>query len=286
MNIMNYATREVVTVPPDATIDKAISLMEEFDIHHLVVAAGAHVVGMVSDRDILLSTGWMLAAERKAPAAGDHRVIGPTRVDQIMSRTTTTLSNSDEARDAARIFVNAKIGALPVLFETRLIGLVTEKDLLRWLADLAYGGNVADLLLQKPVRELMRSHVISVPPRATLGDIVDTFRRYRIRHVPVAIGGELLGIVSDRDVRRALGWSSIREAQADEEGELFDGPQTASDVMQSAVRATGVDTALRTALGVMLEARIHSLPVVEAGTLLGMLTQTDFVKALAREDLL
>lgn len=286
MNIMNYATREVVTVAPDASVDHAISLMEEFNIHHLVVATGSDVIGILSDRDILLSTGWMLNCERMATIGGHAEIIGPTRVDQIMARHPITLTNSSDALDAARRMMEYKIGALPVMHLGRLIGLVAETDLLRWLSDLGFGGNAADRLLNRPVRDLMRAHVFTVKPDATVGDIIDLFRRHRIRHVPVVESGALLGIVSDRDVRRALGWSSVREAQADEAGELFDAPRRATEVMTANVRTANPDATLRAALAELLEHRIHSLPVIQGGVLLGMLTQTDYIRAIAREEAL
>lgn len=286
MNIMNYATREVVTVAPDASVDHAISVMEEFNIHHLVVAANGEVLGILSDRDVLLSTGWMLNCERMATVGGRAEIIGPTRVDQIMARHPITLTNSSDALDAARRMVEYKIGALPVMHLGRLIGLVAETDLLRWLSDLGFGGNAADRLLSRPVRDLMRAHVFTVGPEATVGDIIDLFRRHRVRHVPVLDSGEVLGIVSDRDVRRALGWSSVREAQADEAGELFDGPRRATDVMTANVRTCNPDATLRAALAEMLEHRIHSLPVVQGGALQGILTQTDYIRAIAREEAL
>ena len=79
MNVMNYATLDVVTIAPSASIDRGISLMEEHGIHHLVVVQDGRVIGMVSDRDILISTGWMLSVERRTVAVGTEKghVIGP-----------------------------------------------------------------------------------------------------------------------------------------------------------------------------------------------------------------
>lgn len=285
MNIMNYATREVVTVAPDASVDHAISIMEEFDIHHLVVSSGSKVVGMLSDRDILISTGWMLSCERMIPGGG-RGVIGPTRIEQIMARRPIVLTNASEARDAAALMIEHRIGSVPVMHDGRLIGLVTEIDLLRWLGDLGFGGNAVDRLLRRPAREIMRARVFTVEPDATPGDVIDLFRRHRIRHVPVVAAGELVGIVSDRDVRRALGWSSIREAHADEAGALFEGPRRAGEIMTAPVRTVGPDVTLRRVLAELLEYRIHSLPVAEGGKLLGMVTQTDFLRVIAREETL
>lgn len=88
--------------------------------------------------------------------------------------------------------------------------------------------------------------------------------------------------------RRALGWASVLDMQAEREGCILEAesPQTAGDVMQNSVRTAGVSTVLRVALRLMLDERIHSLPVVDAQCLKGIVTETDFLRAFARKALL
>ena len=287
MNVMNYATRDVVTLPPSASIDSAISSMEERNIHHVVITTGNRVVGMVSDRDILISTGWMLSIERTSRngGAGMNKVVGPTQVHEIMSRPVVCLTIAHTARDAALLMLDRKISAVPVLNQDRLDGLITETDLLKWppLSEVE-----TDHLLTHKVGDLMRVNVLSVTPDAPLADVIHLFRTRRIRHAPVVLRSKLVGIVSDRDVRRALGWASVRDMQAEREGRMLDtvSPQTAGDVMQQHVRTAELSTVLRDALRLMLEERIHSLPVVEAQCLKGIVTETDFLRAFARKALL
>ena len=287
MNVMNYATRDVVTLPPSASIDTAISLMEERSIHHVVVTTGNRVVGMVSDRDILISTGWMLSIERKARKGGEGKakVVGPTQIHEIMSRPVVCLTIAHTARDAALLMLDRKISAVPVLNQDRLDGLITETDLLKWppLSEVE-----ADHMLTHKVGDLMRVNVLSVAPDAPLTDLIHLFRTRRIRHAPVVLQGKLVGIVSDRDVRRALGWAGVQEIQAECEGRIVEAesPQTAGDVMHVDVRTVGISTVLRDALRLMLDERIHSLPVVEAQCLKGIVTETDFLRAFARKALL
>lgn len=286
MNIMNYVKRDVVTITPAHSIDAAISLMEERGIHHLVVVDGDLLAGMLSDRDILLSTGWMLAIERLARTPQGAYTIGPTRISQIMSRWPVALAASDDARTAAALFVERKIAAAPVLQGGRLGGIVTETDLLRWLSDLATPGTAAYALLRTDVRGAMCGRVVSVAPDTPIGDLIDLFRRRRIRHVPVIEEGRLVGIVSDRDVRRALGWANIRDMQAQEEGRMFEGPELAHQIMKTDVLTLAPTDSMRAALKLMLEKRIHSVPIVQDEHVVGMLTQTDFIKMIASEELL
>jgi CBS domain-containing protein len=283
MRITDYATRNVVTVAPHDSIDKAMSLMEERNLHHLVVVLEkSRVVGMLSDRDVLISTGWMLAIERcTRDEAMRPRVAGPTHVRQIMSQPVECITATYTVRDAAMIMLQRKISALPMLSEGRLTGLVTETDLVKWppLCELH-----VDHFLNGDVAGLMRANVLSVVPEAPLSEVIHLFRSRRIRHVPVTKDGQLVGIISDRDVRRALGWGNVRDLIAESEGRSeMNTPQTAADIMHTRVRTVGMGTPLRDALRVMLDERIHSLPVVEGHALNGIVTQTDFLRAFARE---
>lgn len=286
MNIMNYTKRDVVTVTPGHSIDDAISLMEERNIHHLVVVDGDLLAGMLSDRDILLSTGWMLAIERRVRTPQGVHIIGPTTVGQIMSRWPVALSAADDARIAALLFVERRIAAAPVLQGGRLAGIVTESDLLNWLLDLATPGTAAYAMLRAEVRGAMSGRLTSVAPDTPIGDVVDIFRRRRIRHVPVVLEGRLIGIISDRDVRRALGWANIRDMQAQEEGRLFEGPERAEQIMKTELLTLTPTETMREALKQMLDRRVHSALIVQEGRVVGILTETDFVKLIANEELL
>lgn len=286
MNIMNFVTRDVICVAPHDSLDKAMSLMEEFRVHHLVVRAANRVVGMLSDRDVLLSVGWVLSADRKVHSPTRTTVIGPRTVDEIMSRNVVCIENSDSGQSAARLMIDRKIGALPVLHNDNLLGIVTESDLMFWLDKLGTAGGNAATFLAQPVSMLMRASVLSVSPNESLGDIIDMFRRRRIRHVPVVRGGQLCGMISDRDVRKALGESSIRDMMAQESGNYYVAPRTASELMTANVYSAPLSTTLRGALSNMLDHRVHSLPIAEGDKLVGIVTQTDFVKAIARDGLL
>lgn len=289
MKIANYATTEVTTVGPSDSIDKAICLMEEHGFHHLVVTVDGKMVGIVSDRDVLVSTGWMLSVERMTHGAGGRgHVVGPTRIEQIMTREVVYVPDDATPREAAFLMLDRKVSAMPVVHEGRLAGIVTETDFLKWLDDNADTNHDVRYFARREVRELMRANVITLGPQASLGEVVDLFRRRRIRHVPVVAGEVLRGIISDRDVRRALGAATVHDMQLQDEGRLDDmaGPRAAADIMHRKVITTGPAASLRDAVRLMLANRIHSLPVLYSEKLLGIVTQTDFVKAIARERLL
>lgn len=286
MRIMNYATRDVVTLSPGDSIDRAISIMEERGFHHLIVRSDRRVTGMVSDRDILLSTGWMLAVERQADPSQPRSVIGPTLIGQIMSSPVHCAVPTLGAYEAARIFVERKIGALPIVDGDVLLGILTQTDLLHGLRDHFRMDDLADKVLDSQISTLMHPRVVSTTPTSAIFEVVSIFRHHHIRHVPVVADGKLIGILSDRDVRRAIGWAHIRDMQAEAQSRVFESPVFVENIMQRDVRTVAPGDTVRVALSRMLESRIHSLPVVQGDQLAGIVTQTDFLNAVAREFLL
>jgi CBS domain-containing membrane protein len=117
--------------------------------------------------------------------------------------------------------------------------------------------------------------------KLTLAD--DIMRLGRVRHLPVLDddGQSLVGIVTQRDLFRdalaqALGYG--RHAQR----KLLD-TLAVKDVMATEVVTTSPDTSLVEAARLLTERKIGSLPVVENGRLVGILTEGDFVALVARD---
>lgn len=284
MNALKYASRDVVTVAPNDSLDKAISLMEEYDIHHLIVVGPGHIpVGMLSDRDLLISTGWMLTAERKS-SDDPHEIIGPCRVEQIMSQPLVHATRGDEMSDIAWAMHTSKIGAIAIVND-RLLGIVTQTDLLAWLAVFADNEKRIGEMLARPIVDHMRAHVFTLRPDDTLLRAVALFKQHRIRHVPITRNDELVGIISDRDVRRALGWGGIADACNAMFGDAVRTPQQIDEVMQRSVITHPLSGTLGNVLELLLENRVHSAVITEHRRVLGIVTATDFIRLAACEEL-
>jgi len=286
MRLRDIVSHEVICVAPNDGLDKAICLMEEFDIHHLPVVESQRVVGMVSDRDLLLSVGWRLSTERQVRSAGKSVVVGPERVGQVMSRPAITLSGDESLRVAADTMLNHKIHALPIVHDGRLIGIVTETDLLRKTLRLPKDSPAIQRLLRPHVAACMTAAVITVGPQTPVTEVARVFHDRHIRHAPVVAAGILLGIISDRDVRKALGVAAIEDARAEEQGQFYLGPQAARDIMTRKLVTLTPNASIADAIQKMVDRGIHCLPVVEDDRLQGIVTETDVIRSIAEEDVL
>ena len=123
----------------------------------------------------------------------------------------------------------------------------------------------------------MSREVLTVSPDDPLRAAVDLEMRKKIRHIPVVDGqGKLMGIVTDRDIKRALPSPLMRSAREDYEA-LLDGTAI-SQVMTREPQSIAPEASITEAVKLMVEKKVGGLPVVTAGKLVGMFTQTDALK--------
>ena len=115
MRLRAIATHEVFTVGVGDTIAEAALRMARYDIRHLPVVDGRTPVGMVSDRDVLLQLDWPgrdedLHAWQQVIDQGNTMV-----VEQIMSKPALSLALDDEVEKGARLMLNKKVSAVPLV---------------------------------------------------------------------------------------------------------------------------------------------------------------------------
>ncbi|HXG52407.1 MAG TPA: CBS domain-containing protein [candidate division Zixibacteria bacterium] len=132
MKVADVMTPEPLTVAPTDTVGQAEELMNTNRIRQLPVTQGNELVGIVTDRDVrsFLSNTLLASPEAREQALN-------TEVREIMTTEPLTLSPDDELLDALELFVEEKIGGVPVVDDVEgLVGIVTYWDLLRCFLDL------------------------------------------------------------------------------------------------------------------------------------------------------
>jgi acetoin utilization protein AcuB len=128
MLVREIMSKSPITVPRDTPVLDARNLMVKEHIRHLLVMDDALLTGIVTDRDIRLN----LPSQATTLAVWEiNYLLTKLTVGDVMSRSVLTIGPYRDARDAARLMLDHKIGALPVVDTGRLIGIVTETDLLR-----------------------------------------------------------------------------------------------------------------------------------------------------------
>jgi CBS domain-containing protein len=133
MKISEIMTRDPATVRPDSTLGEAATLMKQEDCGSLPVVDGARLVGIVTDRDIVV----------RAIAAGKDAKT--TRVSDVMSADPVTVSPSDDVREAERSMRDSQVRRLPVVEDGRLVGILVTAQIARVEKEKSTGETIKDI---------------------------------------------------------------------------------------------------------------------------------------------
>jgi CBS domain-containing protein len=130
-SLSEIMTTKVVTVDISERVEEALRLMVKFDIGSVVVVDKQKPVGIITERDIT-----------RAALRGDSLLKLPVR--SLMSRPLQTTTPTAEIWRTFEIMLRLGVRRLPVVENDRLVGIVTEKDLTRWVLRIFYEPNLPE----------------------------------------------------------------------------------------------------------------------------------------------
>ena len=116
---MEIMTKIPVTVSPEDTVDRAAATMRTRDIGSLIVIEGGKPSGIVTERDIVTKV------------AAANLVPNTVRIRDIMSAPVVAIRPEEEVAEAARVMSDRKIRRLAVVDDGKLVGVITENDIIR-----------------------------------------------------------------------------------------------------------------------------------------------------------
>lgn len=284
MDVKDVMHTAVTTVTPETRVSTAyqIMTMRGTRIRHLpVVTDEGCVVGMLTDRDI------RRAAASDVPSMATHELsylLGELRVREVMTPNVVSVQGTTPVEDAGQLFLQHKVGCLPVLqSQQRLDGILTVTDILR-----AY---IAQSETATPigVREMMQTQLITATPTTSLGEVQRLMQQHNIRHVLVVSGRHLVGLITDRDLREAVPSPATTLTRGESAYRMESTP--IKTCMTQDVVFVGPDITMIDAARVLVQRMIGCLPIVDNGTLVGVVTEIDCVRAflhnraeIARQD--
>jgi len=144
-------SRPPVIVGPDLPIHEALALFKRERIRRAPVIKGGKLIGIVSEKDLLNAS--------PSPATTlsiweMNYLLSKLTVSEVMTKNVITVTEDMPIEDAARIMADSKIGGLPVVKGTRVVGIITETDLFKLFLELMgareRGVRVTALLEDKP----------------------------------------------------------------------------------------------------------------------------------------
>ena len=273
--LLGAASPDVVTVPPTTTIMGAIKTMTFYGFSRLPIAdAGTkRLMGFVTSVDIVDFLGGGLRHNLLQEKYGGN-IFTAINADirEIMSDKLTYASDSASLNDVLNLMYEKNVGGLPIVDEdTRIKAIITEEDFVRFCRGLDTG---------LAVESFMSPNVVTAPAQTTIEKMTRMIIQKGFRRMPVVQDGVLMGMVTASDIMKYLGsGAAFEKVVTGDIGEVMNQP--VKILIKRSLLTTEKKVDLGQAARKMLDSDIGSLPVMDKGSLVGILTERDYVRALA-----
>lgn len=252
--IGKLATRPVVAVESEATVQEALQVMSDRCISCIVVLSHSEPIGILTERDVVFAANWLL---------GQPDLL----VKEVMNKPVMTASEDMSVAQAHQVFCQHKIRHLVVLdARLEMVGVFTQTDLVRSLREKAFDG-------VREVAQLMTTQLLHVAPEVPARYALSLMARRSVSCVVVVENGQPVGMFTERDVVRCVSGGVDLSAVP------------VSEVMSHSVIATPLTSSPHETIGLMSKKSIRRLLVTdEEGSLAGILTQTDLGRVLEKQE--
>jgi CBS domain-containing protein len=196
-----------------------------------------------------------------------------TKVKTLM-RPAPKLSPDLSVSKAAKLIVESQVRQLPVFEKNKLIGFVTDENIIHGAVNQEWGNN--------PIETIMTKAPHTIEANRSVGAVLTLFREQGISHIPVMETGKLVGIISIQDILEHVFQPQDRQTLGEIVGEkvpMLNIP--AKGIMTKPVITVKAGTTLREAEKKMHNFDISCLAVTSNESLIGILTKRDFLEPIA-----
>src|SRR5699024_8241330 len=129
-----------------------------------------------------------------------------------------------------------------------------------------------------PVSEIMTKKVVTLTPKDSLYDAEKQYKKHGIRHIPVVENDQIVGVISHSDLLR-ISFADLDENDDQVIPVIYD-MYTIPQVMSRVPVTVEISDTIKEAAEILARQSFHSLPVVDKGKLVGILTTTDLINYL------
>ena len=136
LTVAEVMTADPVTLGPEDTLMRAVEVMRQKGVRRIPIVVADTLLGLLAEGDLKRAQPSALSDSQEE----FNRVMETTPVSRIMIQNPITVPEDSLLLDAAQMLHTTKFGALPVLRDGRLVGILTDTDILRCLVDLLVQG--------------------------------------------------------------------------------------------------------------------------------------------------
>lgn len=265
--VWNWMSTPVVTATPEMSLTEARRLMNERQIRALPVVEEEQLVGIITRRGLLrLDLSFILETDEAYSLRVEPEEV---KVGEVATRNPITISPKSSIPKAARIMLENKITALPVMEAGKLVGILTNSDLLRFILS-----EYPTLKRKLLVSHYMTEDVVTIEPDTSLLEAHRLMGAKRIRSLGVMDGDRLAGLVTRTDLMSSD--PSRLASRNNQELSLKILTQPVEKVMTRSLITISPAEPVTRAAELMLRHKIHCLPVVDKQEkLVGIITESD-----------
>ena len=256
VSLKDIVSSDFPTLGPEDTVSDALAVMRRSGYQEVPVVDGGAYIGMMRYATIL----------RKKSAVPD------AKIKSLLSKL-PTIEEDDEVTKVAELMVTENCRQLAVISGKKAVGIVSRTALIKIAASMK---SLRDI----KVWEIMTTPVVYVNENAMLAEAVNTMRDLDIRTLPVVnSANDLCGVVGMKEVIDN-GWKAGEKSI----GALSKSPSSqipVSSVAVTAVKTVNWEDDMELAANLMADNSISTLPVMDEGELVGVLTEYDIIELIS-----
>ena len=259
--VKDVLSEDYVSVREDETLSKCLVLIKEQRLPALAVfnSKGKHVG--------VLSLRWIIRSRLDPSTA---------KAKELMRRA-PAVDLDDSLSKASRLMIESEIRNLPVYRDGKLLGFITEEDVIRGAVQGRWGNT--------KVEEIMTRNPFMVEDDESMGRVLSLFREQDISHAPVVSRGKLGGMVSIRDLIEHVFQPGQRQTVGEMVGEKVRGLNApVNHIMSQPVITVLPENKLSYAAEKMREFDISSLVIASDGRPIGIVTKRDLLESIAQRE--
>ncbi len=260
-----WMTNPVITVSPGTSLTSARQLVDQHKIRVLPVVENDKLVGITTRRGLLRLDLSLLDKN----SWHESVPLNEETVSDVMTTNPIMILSTAPIPKAARIMLENKITALPVMENEKMVGILTNSDLLRFIIE-----EYPSLKTQLPVNRYMTDDVVTIEKDTSLLEAHRLMGTKRIRSLPVVDDGNLVGLITRTDLMSSD--PSRLASRNKQELSLRVLTQPVEKIMSQSIITVSPNAQVIEAARLMLENKIHCLPVLDADKkLTGIITESD-----------